>query len=68
MGSAYFESFSLRLDSSQTVLLDTLSLVTSLSLGGYTYATVFNFPARRQSHSVFGAFVHAGIICLLLDP
>ena len=43
MGSAYFESFSLRLDSSQTVLLDTLSLVTSLSLGGYTYATVFNF-------------------------
>ena len=39
-----------------------------LCLGGYTYATVFNLPARRQPHSVFGAFVHAGTICLFLDP
>ena len=36
--------------------------------GGYTYATVFNLPARRQPHSVFGAFVHAGTICLFPDP
>ena len=45
-----------------------LSLAISLCLGGYMYATVFNLPARRQPHSVFGAFVHAGTICLFLDP
>ena len=28
----------------------------------------FQFPTRRQPHSVFGAFVHAGTICLFLDP
>ena len=36
--------------------------------GGYTYVTVSNLPSRRQPHSVFMAFVHAGTICLFLDP
>ena len=43
-------------------------LAISLCLGGYTYVTVLNLPARRQPHSVFGAFVHGGTICLFLDP
>ena len=45
-----------------------LSLAISLCRGGYTYVTVFNLPARGQPHSVFGAFVHAGTICLFPDP
>ena len=40
----------------------------SLCQGGNKYATVFNLPARRQPHSVFKAFVHAGTICPFMDP
>ena len=49
-------------------LLATFSLCASLCLGGNTYMTVFNLPARRQPHSVFWAFMHASTICLFLDP
>ena len=49
-------------------LLACLLAAFSLCLGGNTYMAVFNLPARRQPHSVFRAFVHAGTICMFLDP
>ena len=49
-------------------LLACLLAAFSLCQGGNTYVTVSNLPALRQPHSVFGAFVHAGTICLFPDP
>ena len=38
-------------------------------LGGYAYVTVFDLPALRQPHSVFGAvFVHAWYVSVCFRP
>ena len=39
-----------------------LKQTANLDRGGYTYASVFNLPARGRPHSVFGSFVHADTI------
>ena len=49
-------------------LLACLLAAFSLYLVRFAYVTVSNLLARRQPHSVFGAIVHAGTICLFLGP
>ena len=50
------------------VYIASLLAAFSLCQGGKTYMTVSILPAHRQPHSVWGAFAHANIICLFLDP